>query len=79
MAGMTHSACSEGRDDSGCLTSRLPSDPGTGGTNLGERGQRIASPPKFPQHRVCFLYNFAIQQNTPPPEQEMQNQEPKMA
>lgn len=49
-----YSACSLGRGDAGCLTSRLPSDPGTDGTNLAERGWWISNPPKFPQTAFAF-------------------------
>lgn len=39
----------------GCSTSRLPSNPGTDWTNLGESGQWIPNPLMFPQLGVCLL------------------------
>lgn len=48
------SACSLGRDDAGCLTSRLPSDLGRDGTNLAEEVREPQTHQKFPQSGFAF-------------------------
>lgn len=48
-------ACSWGRADCGCSISRLPPNPGTDWTNLGEKCQWAPNALMFPQRGVCLL------------------------